>query len=103
MTDYFKVYLFRKDGTCFKQKAKDKETVKNILRHAQQIGYYKYDVIKRIKGGADIPVGFGYFTEEATVVLVDNIDTPYKIVCGNVVIDDRGRLIKDKAREELER
>ncbi len=103
MTNYFKVYLQRKDGSYFKQIVKSKEEVRKIIDNTEAMNYYKYIVVRRIKGNTDIPVASGYFSKEVKVVVVDNLETDYKIVAGQVVIDNQGKLIKEKNKEEEER
>ena len=102
MTNYYKVYLQKKNGSFVKQTVKKKEQVRQIIKGAEGMNYYRYIVVKSIKGGADIFAESGYFTKEARVVVVDRLDVDYKIVAGSVIIDNRGKLIKEEREEERE-
>lgn len=97
MTNYFKVYITDYgSGKTIKTIVKTPNEVRKLIN---QVNNGKYQVIKRIKGGTDVPVGLGFVSNGAKRVLNDHIDTDYRVVERNVV--DYGGY--KKAQEEKER
>ena len=97
MTNYFKVYLTDYgSGKTIKVIVKTPNEVRKLIN---QVKNGKYQVIKRIKGGTDVPVGLGFVSNGARRVLNDHIDTDYRVV-GNNVVDYSGY---KKAQEEKDR
>ena len=97
MTNYFKVYITNFDnGKTGKIVVKTSQEVREIIGRLKN---GKYQVIKRIKGGTDVPVGLGFVSNGARRVLNDHIDTDYRVVGNNVVDYTRYK----KAQEEKDR
>lgn len=97
MTNYFKVYITNYDnGKTAKIVVKTSQEVREIIGRLKN---GKYQIIKRIKGGTDVPVGLGFVSNGARRVLNDHIDTDYRVV-GNNVVDYGGY---KKAQEEKDR
>lgn len=83
MTNYYKVYITNlNNGKSTKIQVKNADEVKSIIFSLKDC---KYQVIKRIKGGTDVPVASGTVYNGERRILHNGLDIDYRIVDGKVV------------------
>ena len=99
MNKFFKVYLKEKDKGWKRKDIKTSSEVKEILRKAQEDGYERYLIVKRIEQQTDIPIAHGFFSKECKVVEVDNLDVDWRVVGTNVVLWDKYKERKEREEE----
>ena len=93
MTNYFKVYITNYDnGKSAKVVVKTSQEVREIIGRLKN---GKYQVVKRIKQGTDVPVALGSVHNGVRRVLSDQLDTDYRVVGNNVVDYTRYKKVQE--------